>query len=918
MFDKIVSGFSKVLKKVFGSRNQRLIDAALVEVGKINALEEGLKALDDDALRARTASFKERLEKGETLDDLLPEAFAVAREAAVRTLGMRPYDVQLVGGYFLHGGHIIEMMTGEGKTLAATLPAYLNALTGRGVHVVTVNDYLAGRDAEWMGQVYGFLGLTTGAIQSNMPPTERQQAYACDITYGTNNEFGFDYLRDNMKVRKSEQVQRELHYAIIDEVDSILIDEARTPLIISGLSEPMSDKYMRANQIAKRLIGGRGGIEKNERDHLVKEDENQKEVLDRKYNYVYSEKDHSVFLTESGVRAAEDILGIEIYGRAAETDKGWHREMSLEDAENLKWVHYIEQALRANMIYKKDVDYVVQEGQVIIVDSFTGRLMHGRQWSDGLHQAVQAKEGIKIKAENQVLATITLQNYFLLYEKLSGMTGTAMTEAEEFDEIYKLECVKVPTNRPVIREDHNDLIYRKTAEKDGAIVEEIVSAHERGQPVLVGTESIEYSEKLAGKLNRRGVPHEVLNAKQHAREADIVAKAGEPGAVTIATNMAGRGTDIKLGEGVKELGGLYVIGTSRHDSRRIDNQLRGRSGRQGDPGKSRFFLSIEDDLMRRFMPDWVRNTMNKLQGEGEAIEHKWVTRSVEKAQKKVEAYHFDIRKNLLKYDKVMDYQRKAVYDLRQSILDQDGDAIRQVVLEGIDRVCADAVEEFCSHRHRNEWDLVGLTRWFRKKFGDTFDAGKVVDDPSVTRDDNAARELVLERMVEQAKATYERRIESAEPEKIQRLERVVLLNKLDKRWKDHLHAMDQLKSGIGYRGMAGKDPEIEFKRDGSRMFDQMLQCFDDEVTDLLFKVKVVSENEEQKMSQRWKISDTRHEQFVDSANKEAAARNAAGEAVSKEAPKPIKREAPKVGRNDPCPCGSKKKYKKCCGKIAAR
>ncbi len=919
MLDKIFSGFSKALKKVFGSRNQRLIDGAMKEIQAVNELEESLKALSDEALRAKTDEFKQRLSEGTELDDLLPEAFAVVREASRRVLSMRHFDVQLVGGHFLHHAHIIEMMTGEGKTLVATLPAYLNALGGKGVHVVTVNDYLALRDSQWMGKIFEFLGLTVGAIQSNMSPHERKEIYQCDITYGTNNEFGFDYLRDNMKVRKAEQVQRDLHYAIIDEVDSILIDEARTPLIISGLSEPMSDKYMRANGIAKRLISARGGIEKHDFDHLCKEDENQKEVLDRKYNYVFSEKDHSVFLTDTGVRSAEDQLGIEIYGRAAENDVSWHRDLSLEDAENLKWVHYIEQALRANLIYKKDVDYVVQEGSVIIVDSFTGRLMHGRQWSDGLHQAVQAKEGIKIKAENQVLATITLQNYFLLYEKLSGMTGTAMTEAEEFDEIYKLEVVKIPTNKPVVRADHNDLIYRKSEEKDRAIVDEIERAHKSGQPALVGTESIEYSEKLSKRLGRRGIPHEVLNAKQHAREADIVLNAGQPGAVTIATNMAGRGTDIVLGEGVKEKGGLYVIGTSRHDSRRIDNQLRGRSGRQGDPGETRFYLSIEDDLMRRFMPDWVRNTMNKLQAEGEAIEHKWVTRSVEKAQRKVEAYHFDIRKNLLKYDKVMDYQRKAVYELRQSILEEDAGELREIVLEAVDRVIGDAVDLHCQARHRGDWELEELTRAFLKRFGARFDAQAVLKDPDVQRDDTAARELLTKRMRERAREIYQERADSSEPEHMQRLERVVLLNKLDKRWKDHLHAMDQLKSGIGYRGMAGKDPEIEYKRDGSKMFDQMLECFDDEVTDLLYKVRVVSENAEAKMQQRWQISNVRHEQFVDRANKEASARNAAGQNVSQEAPKPIKRDAPKVGRNDPCPCGSGRKHKKCCGKgVAAK
>jgi len=920
--------FSKALGKVFGTRNDRLLREMREVVKRINELEPAMQALDEAQFPEKTAEFKKRLEAGETLDDLLPEAFALVREAAVRTVGMRHFDVQMIGGIALHRGMIAEMATGEGKTLVATLAAYLNALEGRGVHVVTVNDYLAARDAEWMGPVYKYCGLSVGAIQADMETRARKEAYEADITYGTNNEFGFDYLRDNMKLSLEHQVQKERHFAIIDEVDSILIDEARTPLIISGPAYDTTSKYYEADRIARLLKRGR--------------------------HFEVKEKEHQVTLLEEGIERAEKLAGVDSFYTGA----------------NMDWPHLLEQALRAHYLFKRDAQYIVEHGEVIIVDEFTGRLMHGRHWSDGLHQAVEAKEKLKIKEENQTLATITFQNFFRLYDKLAGMTGTAATEATEFYKIYGLEVVSIPTNRPLIRLSLPDVIYRNEEEKYRAIIDEIVRIHHTGRPILVGTVSIEKSERLSAMLKRRGIDHDVLNAKQHAREAEIVAAAGQMGRVTIATNMAGRGTDIVLGrftkdeilehwkkngfaprhldtlgtegaserllqywydlfiedgradgspetlrerlrkewplfsfhtapESVAQLGGLHILGTERHEARRIDNQLRGRSGRQGDPGSSQFFLSMDDDLMRIFGGDKVK----RLMAEGQEISMGFLTRALERAQKRVEERNFDIRKNLLEYDGVMDEQRKLIYGQRQRIL--RGEGLRELVMEMLESRVVDACERHLEPADREaQADPAGLSAWVRQKFGIEITPGDLEG-----LDLAAAEEMLVERV----HAAYRAREEEMTPEAMRELERFVLLQVMDSKWKDHLHTMDQLRSGIGLRSYAQVDPLVAYKREGYELFDEMMNSVDEEVTGLVFRLRLAkSADEELKESGVWRVADVVHQEFTAMDRQREAAEAASRAGAGKV--KTIRRDRPKIGRNDPCWCGSGKKYKKCHGR----
>ncbi|WP_461395589.1 preprotein translocase subunit SecA, partial [Deferrisoma sp.] len=833
--------FQAVLTKIFGSKNDRELKRIRPVVERINELEPRFQALSDDELKAMTPRFKERLAAGEPLDDLLPEAFATVREAARRVLGMRHFDVQLIGGVVLHEGKIAEMKTGEGKTLVATLPVYLNALTGRGVHVVTVNDYLARRDAEWMGEVYRFLGMTVGVIVHGLNDQERREAYAADITYGTNNEFGFDYLRDNMKFRLEDYVQREFHYAIVDEVDSILIDEARTPLIISGPSEDSTEKYYVIDKIIPHLRRSQA------------EDGSDGD-------YTVDEKLKQVILTEQGVSKVEKLLGIE----------------NLYDPREIETLHHVNQALRAHVLFKRDVDYVVKDGKVIIVDEFTGRLMPGRRWSDGLHQAIEAKEGVKIESENQTLATVTFQNYFRMYEKLAGMTGTADTEAVEFKQIYDLDVVVIPTNKPMIRQDHGDVVYRTKKEKFEAVVAEIEECHRRGQPVLVGTISIEDSEKLSRMLKRRGVPHHVLNAKYHEKEAEIVAQAGRKGAVTISTNMAGRGTDIMLGgnpvflaraeadphedpegyeaalakykeicakekEEVIALGGLHIIGTERHESRRIDNQLRGRSGRQGDPGSSRFYVSLEDDLMRIFGSERISGLLTKLGlQEGEDIQHPWITKAIENAQKKVEAHNFDIRKHLLEYDDVMNKQREAIYRWRREVLGAEDltDEIKEMaagVAEGLvaDRCPADEPPE--------KWDLQGLRELLFKQFHIQLEAS---DDEL-----RALKDKLSDHVVERVLARYDQKLEEFGPEMAARLQKYVLLQSIDTHWKDHLLSMDHLKEGVGLRGYAQENPLVVYKKEGYELFMSMRDRIEEDVLQKLFLIQIVREEEARELEQ---------------------------------------------------------------------
>jgi preprotein translocase subunit SecA len=908
---------SNFLTKIFGSRNDRLLKKYRQSAVKINALEPAYEQLSQEALQAKTAEFKTRLAQGEALDDLLPEAFAVVREASKRVMKMRHFDVQMLGGMSLHWGKISEMGTGEGKTLTATLPVYLNALTGLGVHVVTVNDYLASRDAQWMGKLYNYLGLTVGINLPQMSREEKQAAYRSDITYGTNNEFGFDYLRDNMVYEVADRVQRGLHYAIVDEVDSILIDEARTPLIISGQAEDQTDLYQAINRIVPRLQRQEGEADPITGEGIIKPGD-----------FTLDEKSRQVYLTEQGHENAERIL----------VERGLLPEgASLYDPANITLMHHLYAGLRANHLYHRDQHYVVQAGEVIIVDEFTGRLMSGRRWSDGLHQAVEAKEGVAIQPENQTLASITFQNYFRLYAKLAGMTGTADTEAYEFQEIYGLETVVIPPNRPSRREDQLDRVYKTTAEKYAAAIADIRACHERGQPVLVGTTSIENSEIIAQLLEKEKLPHQVLNAKQHAREADIVAQAGRPGMITIATNMAGRGTDIVLGGNitktiesveqdetfdstqkqaqidalraqwtkdhalVTQLGGLRIIATERHESRRIDNQLRGRSGRQGDPGSSRFYLSLDDPLMRIFAGDRVRAIMDKLKmPEGEAIEAGMVTRSIESAQRKVEARNFDMRKQLLEYDDVANDQRKVIYQQRNAILDAvDLSAQVQALREGCftdivrQMVPVESVEE--------QWDLPQLEKTLAAEWQMPIPLQQVVSEASAMSDEDVVR-LVCDR----ANQDFEAKVALVGQDNFTQFERMVLLQNIDSHWRDHLSALDYLRQGIHLRGYAQKQPKQEYKREAFELFGQMLDAVKNEVTRILMTVRVQSQEEVQQAAE---AMESKAEHIT---NVTYTAPSETGEAV--QTPQAAN-AVPRVGRNEPCPCGSGKKYKHCHGKL---
>ncbi|MGO8945291.1 MAG: preprotein translocase subunit SecA [Syntrophobacteraceae bacterium] len=836
-----------VLKKIFGSANERELKKLVPIVDEINSFEPEIRKLSDDQLKGKTAEFRQRLENGEEPDDLLAEAFAVVREASDRALAMRPFDVQLIGGVVLHQGKIAEMKTGEGKTLVATMPIYLNALSGKGVHLVTVNDYLAKRDSEWMGQIYKFLGLTVGCIVHGLDDNERKQAYNSDITYGTNNEFGFDYLRDNMKFRIEELVQRDLHYAIVDEVDSILIDEARTPLIISGPAEKSTELYYRVNRIIPQI---------KEESHYTKE-----------------EKTRSVALTEDGVARVERLLGID----------------NLYDARNMTMNHHVQQALRAHVLFKRDVDYIVKDGQVIIVDEFTGRLMPGRRYSEGLHQALEAKEGVKVENENQTLASITFQNYFRMYEKLAGMTGTAETEAAEFAKIYKLDVVVVPTHQEMIRKDFPDCIYRTEAEKFRAVAGEIKELHGIKKPVLVGTISITKSEKLSEMLKRSGVPHQVLNAKLHEKEAEIVARAGQPGAVTISTNMAGRGTDIVLGPGVVEVGGLHIIGTERHEARRIDNQLRGRSGRQGDPGSSRFYLSLEDDLMRIFAADRLSGLMQRIgMAEDEPIEHRLISKAIENAQSRVEAHNFSIRKNIIEYDDVMNQQREIIYRQRREAL--QGGNLKPAVFDMIDDMIDSIIEQNTAEKsYAEDWNLDGLNTEMLRIFG-------LQPNYTVESLEDMDREALREDMLERAQKRYEAREQEFSEPIMRDLENYILLQTVDALWKDHLLNMDYLKEGIGLRSYGQQDPLVAYKREGHEMFQQMIDRVKEETLQKLFHIQIQREEQLQEM---------RAEQEDQPMFYGPAEGSPKQQAVRKDG---------KVGRNDPCPCGSGKKYKKCHGK----
>ncbi len=908
----------KFLTSIFGSRNDRLLKLYRKTVVQINALEAGLESLSDEELRASTDRFRARLAQGETLDALLPEAFAVVREASKRVMKMRHFDVQLMGGMALHQGKIAEMRTGEGKTLTATLPVYLNALTGQGVHVVTVNDYLANRDAQWMGRLYGFLGLSVGINLPQMPRDQKQAAYQADITYGTNNEFGFDYLRDNMVYESQDRVQRRLSYAIVDEVDSILIDEARTPLIISGQAEDHTALYLAMKQVVPHL-----------QRQIGEEDPRTGEGIITPGDFTVDEKAHQVYLTESGHEVAEKLLA----------EMGLLPEgASLYDPANITLMHHLYAALRAQHLYHRDQHYVVQNNEIVIVDEFTGRLMAGRRWSDGLHQAVEAKEGVAIQAENQTLASITFQNYFRLYGKLGGMTGTADTEAYEFQEIYGLETVIIPPNKPSRRDDQQDRVYKTTAEKYKAAIDDIRECHERGQPVLVGTSSIENSEIISRLLDQAKLPHQVLNAKQHAREADLVAQAGRPHMITIATNMAGRGTDIVLGgnvekaiaaleadetlapearktqvdalrvqwtkdhEKVKSLGGLRIIATERHESRRIDNQLRGRSGRQGDPGSSRFYLSLDDPLMRIFAGERVKAIMDRLKmPEGEAIEAGMVTRSIENAQRKVEARNFDVRKQLLEYDDVSNDQRKVIYQQRNDILDaSDLTAQITALREG---TFADLVRQHVPPESVEEqWDLVSLQRALDQEWGLSLDlVGKVQASTSVTDED------IQQWVVDAAHEAFAAKLEQVGPEQFMPFMRMILLQSLDTHWREHLAALDYLRQGIHLRGYAQKQPKQEYKREAFELFGQLLEAVRHQVTRSLMTVRI--ESGEQIEQAAHDIEDrAEHIQNVT-----YTAPNESGEPESITDASTV---MPAVGRNDPCPCGSGKKYKHCHGRLA--
>ncbi len=881
---------NKILTALFGTKYEKDIKAIQPIVYEVNSFEPHLRKLSDAELRNKTAEFKSRIskmveegfEEEQALNAILPEAFAVVREAALRTIGLRPYDVQVIGGIVLHQGKIAEMKTGEGKTLVATMPVYLNALLGKGVHVVTVNDYLAKRDAEWMGKVYRFLGLTVGCIQQNMDNEERQKEYNCDITYGQNNEFGFDYLRDNMKYRFEDMVQRGHYFALVDEVDSILIDEARTPLIISGPSEERIDKYYTANTIIPRL--------QNEKDYTV------------------DEKQRTATLTEEGIAKCEKLLNLE----------------NLYDPSNIEILHCLHQALIAHKLYHKDTDYMVKDGEVLIVDEFTGRVMPGRRWSDGLHQAIEAKENVKIQQENQTLATITFQNYFRLYKKLAGMTGTADTEAMEFDKIYKLDVVVIPTHKPMIRIDHADVVYRTEEEKWEAAADEIETLHKKGQPVLVGTVSIEKSEKMSALLKRRGIPHVVLNAKYHEKEAEIVAQAGRKGAVTIATNMAGRGTDILLGgnpeglaktksnpltqpeeyskqlaifreiyekehEEVVSLGGLHILGTERHESRRIDNQLRGRSGRQGDPGSSRFYLSLEDDLMRLFGGDRLKQMMGKVgMEEGVPITHSWISKSIERAQKSVEARNFEIRKHLLDYDDVMNKQRETIYSLRRKIL--SGENLREYLMENVENIILWLLEENVPKGAPKEgWNEEALRNSLWRFFGIDYDS-------IIKQLDKVSSEEFEKKIKEKVEEKYKEKESRIKPEIMREYEKLVMLQVIDNQWKDHLLTMDHLKEGIGLRAYGQRDPLVEYKKEAYYAFESMLDRIEEEIVRYLMLLEPQVQKEEKKVERK-------ERQFTYSAPDKGGEKKGTT----------VINKSRKVGRNDPCPCGSGKKYKKCCG-----
>ena len=836
--------FNLIVSKLFGSRNERFIKKLKPQIDQIAALEPEMKKLTDEQFPLKIAEYKEQVAAGTSLDDILIEVFALVREAGIRSLEMRHYDVQMVGGMVLHSGRIAEMKTGEGKTLVATLPAVLNALFGKGVHLITVNDYLAKRDAEWMGKLYNFLGLSVGVIVHGLTDEERQQAYGCDITYGTNNEFGFDYLRDNMKFYKEQLVQRDLNFCIVDEVDSILIDEARTPLIISGASDDATSMYGRVNSIIP----------------LLKRDE----------DFEVDEKGRSITMTDDGVMKCEQILGID----------------NLYDSQHISFQHHIMQGIKAHHLFSRDVDYIVKDGQVVIVDEFTGRLMPGRRFSDGLHQALEAKEGVKVESENQTLASITFQNYFRMYNKLAGMTGTADTESVEFAQIYDLEVIVIPTNTAMIRKDHPDSIYKTQREKYNAIADDIADKYKNGQPVLVGTVSIEKSELVSSLLKKRKIPHNVLNAKHHQQEAEIVAEAGHKGHVTIATNMAGRGTDIKLGEGVLESGGLHIIGTERHESRRIDNQLRGRSGRQGDPGSTRFYLALDDDLMRLFGSERIAGIMDKLgMQEGEPIENGMVTKAIENSQKKVEGHNFEIRKQLLDYDNVMNQQREVIYTLRRDVM----------YSEDMSKMTAEFVEELFDDAFFPVEEAKG-----KPIDGETKEMVKVRLDElfGFSRNEEFKEELPTREQAEEWVGEILNTLKESATDHYHEIQRYFLLEALDRNWKEHLLNMDHLREGIGLRGYGQKDPKHEYKREGFELFREMLDRIKENTVRALCHLRIETEVREDEFQHKESKSDL---EYSDS-----------GEGESRKKPK--RRSEPKVGRNDPCPCGSGKKYKKCCGK----
>ncbi len=907
-----------VFTGIFGSRNQRLLKAYGKIVKQINALEEQVAALDAEAMKARTAELKTEVENGRTLDEVLPEAFALAREAAKRTVGMRPFDVQLLGGMALHEGKIAEMRTGEGKTLVATLPAYLNALSGKGVHIVTVNEYLARRDAGWMGPVYEALGLTVGVIHANQAPPDKRAAYEADITYGTNNEFGFDYLRDNLAFSLEQRAQRGLNFAVVDEVDSILIDEARTPLIISGPAEDSTDTYIRVNKLVPKL-------------------EPQREK-DGPGDFSVDEKTKQVYLSEAGHARVEELMAGAGLIQPGE---------SLYDAKNIMLMQHLSAALRAHAVYRRDVEYIVKDGEVVIVDEFTGRTMPGRRWSDGLHQAIEAKEGVKVRQENQTLASITFQNYFRMYRRLSGMTGTADTEAFEFQQIYGLEVVVIPTHMPMIRIDNSDLVYLTRTDKFEAILEDIRDCQQRGQPVLVGTTSIETSELLSGVLAKEKLRHEVLNAKHHAREAEIVAQAGRPGAITIATNMAGRGTDIVLGgsivadmtaagddeaakaqvreewqarhQQVVDAGGLHIIGTERHESRRIDNQLRGRSGRQGDPGSSRFYLSMEDNLMRIFgEPEKTKALLSRVgMKQGEVIESRLLTRQIERAQRKVEAHNFDIRKQLLKYDDVANDQRRVIYGQRTELMEAEeiGDSIagirEEVVHDLVERfVPTDSVEE--------QWDIAGLEKALEIDFGFQLDL-----QGWVKQDENANPETIHARVLEEADRHYEAKVTQIGAPVMRHFEKAVMLQQLDVHWKEHLAAMDYLRQGIHLRGYAQKNPEQEYKREAFQMFSEMLDRVKRDVISIVSRVQIRTEEEVEALERRRREAAAARLQLQHAEAQSMSAATGTDGPVAQPRSRPVAepvvpfvRGERKIGRNEPCPCGSGKKYKHCHGQLS--